>query len=79
MAPPSHREAVEAAGRESVLTMGAHDPGMNSLAQWQVLEQFLRQRYADMEITGLEYSAGSARVQLDKVGDNLPAVLGSFS
>ncbi|HAA02764.1 MAG TPA: hypothetical protein DCE18_05270, partial [Syntrophobacteraceae bacterium] len=49
--------------------------GIGSLAQWQELEQFLRQRYKDMEVVGLEYGAGNARVQLHKVGDDLPGVL----
>jgi hypothetical protein len=73
------KKPVETAGREPrvsgwVLVIR----GISSLAQWQALEQFLRQRYANMEITGLEYSAGSARVQLDKLGDDLPAVFREF-
>ncbi len=45
--------------------------GISSLVQWQELEQSLRRRFKDMEIVGLEYSAGNARVQLDKVGEDL--------
>jgi hypothetical protein len=49
--------------------------GISSLAQWQELEQSLRGHFKDMEIAGLEYGAGNARVQLDKVGEDLPGVL----
>ncbi len=75
----STRKPVETPGREPrVYGWVLMIRGMNSLAQWQALEQFLRQRFEDMEIAGLEYSAGSARVQLEKVGDNLPAVFREF-
>jgi hypothetical protein len=49
--------------------------GIGSLVQWQELEQSLRRRFKDMEIVGLEYGAGNARVQLDKVGEDLSGVL----
>lgn len=73
------KKPVETPGREPrVYGWVLMIRGMNSLAQWQALEQFLRQRFEDMEIAGLEYSAGSAMVQLEKVGDNLPAVFREF-
>lgn len=49
--------------------------GISSLIQWQELEQSLRGHFKDMEIVGLEYGPGKAKVQLDKVGEDLPVVL----
>jgi hypothetical protein len=39
------------------------------------LEQSLLGHFKDMEIVGLEYGSGNAKVQLDKVGEDLPVVL----
>jgi hypothetical protein len=46
-----------------------------SPAQWEQLEQALRKRFAGLEVVSLELGAGSARVELDHVADNLPTIL----
>lgn len=45
------------------------------LGQWEQLEQALRQRFQGLEVKALELGAGTARVELDHVADNLPTIL----
>lgn len=45
------------------------------LGQWEQLEQALRQRFQGLEVKALELGAGTARIELDHVADNLPTIL----